>query len=318
MSAEYPQAWRPAENSARNGNDDTDEDDSDGSDEESEDDNKSDGRHTEFAAPQPSSSSFVPNTRLRRLFEHISLACSGHPELYPTIILLLATVPADVLPPTYDAISPLFEAFWCAWGGRALSGFSASGVDSHSPTEEFVKALLECLVYETTVLLQASEERRSELVAEWTRRVLSTFLGLEDDGSRRHQSVATPAVAREISATLTKFQVKDEKPFDAAWNAVRNATSLAVARPAPADLSASLSALSLLLGALVESSSPALQEAGKTLAMESVKSAANRIEQGNSVTKELLEFLRQNRTLLNEDIEAQQVSRKSLSFSHFC
>lgn len=155
-------------------------------------------------------SSFRPSPTLSLFLTHLTLACTGNPQSYPTILLLLSTLPHAVLPPSLPASGLLFDSFWAAWGGRALAiGAIGSNPTSISPIEEFVTALLECIVWQTNALTKAGESV-TELVVEWIGRVWRTYLGQESDSPKLHKGIATARVADQVLATLAKLSARSE------------------------------------------------------------------------------------------------------------
>lgn len=222
MFSGYPEAWTLADQeipqapAEEEGGDEDDEDDdaSLSSNDEEEESPKLP------AVPEASTSGFTPFPTLSLLFTHLSLACTGHPQSYPTILLLLSTLPSSVLPPTHDALSTLFEAFWSAWGGRALAVGMIGSINTSGPTaiEEFVGALLECVLWMVGAAQKNQEEVEGanvaeEIVTEWIGRVWSTYLGLGENGKKSHKGIATPRVAELIGNALAKLAARDEGEF---------------------------------------------------------------------------------------------------------
>ena len=184
-------------------------------DEEEEEDSESAPVVVEIPAAESSlpSSTFTPSPTLALFLTHLTLACSGNPQSYPTILLLLSTLPDSVLPPTSAASGLLFESFWAAWGGRALAiGAIGSNSSSTSSIEEFVTALLECLVWQSNSLTKAGVST-VDLVVEWIGRVWSTYLGAESDSPKLHKGIATIKVADQVLATLNKLAARSEGPL---------------------------------------------------------------------------------------------------------
>ncbi|KAK4053203.1 hypothetical protein OIV83_001938 [Microbotryomycetes sp. JL201] len=243
---------------------------------------------------------------LQRLYQHLTLACSGHPHLYPTILLLLSTIPPAVLPPTFDAFSFLFESFWAAWGGRALSGITPSA--SSSAVLDFVNAFLECLLYELTALAKADDggAEAARLAQNWFGRLYSTFLGLAGDSQRQHASIATRAAA--VSQANFLAQLRD---LESVWTVVEERSGQALSHDE------ALQALSVALVAFVENGSDAVVQRGQQLAANSVRAVANALMQdgaGDRVASRL-EFLRATRRVCGPSSEA-QTALESLARDH--
>lgn len=126
------------------------------------------------------------------------------------MLLLLSTVPSTVLPRTQPALDILFESFWAAWGGRALSGLSSSVASGAStPVEEFAAAFLECLVFESANMHKDEGESAVELVKSWTDRFTRAYLGIDrEEGIKMVRSLQTTAVASQLERTLAKLAGK--------------------------------------------------------------------------------------------------------------
>lgn len=186
------------------------EDSEDEEEEEDESTQVDESATTTPAEPTLPTSSFIPSPTLSLFLTHLTLACTGNPQSYPTILLLLSTLPHTVLPPTSAASGLLFESFWAAWGGRALAiGAIGANPSSTSSIEEFVTALLECLVWQSNAMTKAGESV-DELVVEWVSRVWRTYLGQESDSPKLHKGIATVRVADQVLATLTKLSARSE------------------------------------------------------------------------------------------------------------
>ncbi|KAI5475113.1 ubiquitin-protein ligase E3 [Pseudohyphozyma bogoriensis] len=290
------------------------------SDSDSEDD--SDAEEEDAATPEPTpstSTTFVPSPTLNLLLTHLTLGCTSQPSSYPTILLLLSTLPPSILPPTYDSLSLLFEFFWAAWGGRALAS-AMLGSGTNTPTsssapktaiEEFVVAFLECLLFEAAKVSKLEEEGSKEvakkLVDEWIARIWKTFLGVEEgEGRKRSKGTATKRVAEAIASSLGKLSAASDDLFAAPWTTVKT-TSLAVF--ADSDPSFSLPPLALALNAFMSTTSPeTLVVSGRALASQCVQDAAKGIVQDGDGTRvgSFLAFVGEVREVVKDDADAIQ------------
>ena len=293
----YPEAWTLADESlAEHGTHPIPEERSD---------DESDDQDKPSTSAVPTSSLFTPSPVLSLLLTHLTLACSARPANYPTILLLLSTLPPSILPPTLPALSLLLESFWAAWGGRALSvGTLASSGAGPSPAEEFVASVLECLLWEAAKAEQSGKPEWSQaLVDEWVGRVWKTFVGRGEDGSKRHRGIATRGVANQLEATLAKLAAKSDAVVDGPWAVVED-SSLAVFGSEDG-ASASLAALAVGLTVLNGSKSEAIRTRGHTLARRAVLAAATGIAQDSAgaSSADLFTFIRTVREDVTDDAE---------------
>ncbi|KAK4058560.1 hypothetical protein OIO90_000004 [Microbotryomycetes sp. JL221] len=289
----YPQAWSLLDQNVDGTRIDSKEGSANGDDEQDEDDDSAEETTAEVdesAAPSSATSTAsLPNrvnAALSQFYRHLNLACSGQPQLYPTVLLLLSTIPTNVLRPTYDQLSLLFESFWAAWGGRALSsvvGVAAPGGQPSSSTtavEDFVTALLESLEFQFTAAVKSDEAESTDVVKQlaidWFGRLLSTFLGLEGESQRMHSSIATSLVANRMSNFLVRLNEKHASAFNKVWHDVVEGKSADVRA---GDSAASLEALSVMLMALSKSGLDAVRSKANDLANDSVKQVATLVQQ---------------------------------------
>ncbi|KAM0792628.1 hypothetical protein ACM66B_005288 [Microbotryomycetes sp. NB124-2] len=288
----YPQAWSMSESDTAPPSKATSENGEDGSDGEDEEAEASDAASVASLPPAHSQA-------LSRFYQHLGLACSGHPQLYPTVLLLLSTIPPTVLPPTFDSLSLLFESFWAAWGGRALSGISAS--TSSSPVEDFVTAFLESLQFELAAVAKADAESGNfaRLAQDWFGRLYSTFLGLEGDSQRQHQSLATLVIAKRLAEFLVRLQDKHASAFDTVWKLVEAKSSQALGR------SDSLQALAVAIAAFAAAPADDVATRGRQLATENIQAVAKQIAQGDDQVESRLVFLRATQSACGSSSEAQ-------------
>ncbi|SCV69490.1 BQ2448_2510 [Microbotryum intermedium] len=299
----YPQAWTLADEPGASHSKTDDEDStSDGSDSESEDEDQAEQHQPADSSAKAGTTSKDLDTSpgfssptLNRLFSHLALACTGRPQNYPTILLLLSTIPPRVLPPSQTNLSFLFESFWAAWGGRALSLGSLGSSSGPNAIEQFVTSFLECFLFELARLQKEGEEHGETLVIEWIGRTWRTFLGLEEDSAKRHGGISTPSVATQIALTLNKISIKDKQLFDEAW-AVISESSLELVSSTGSNTAdgGSLSALATAITAFnAPSMSDALKARTRALTKRSVESAVTVVMQDerNERVPTLLTFI---------------------------
>lgn len=258
-------------------------------------------------APVVPASSFAPSPTLALFFNHLALACTGHPQAYPTIILLLSTVPSHVLPPTGPALTLLFDSFWAAWGGRALAiGSVSTSAAATSAIEEFVIAYLECLLWQASSLDKAGETTiANELVVSSFGRMWDTYLGVGIEGEKRHKGIATQRVAIQIGSTLAKLGRSDSL-FAGPWAATCE-SSLSVISTTR---SFSLVPLSTALLAFGSSTFESIQTPVRQLCIDALRVAVAAIEQGDQATHttSLLEFVQTVKSCTGGDSATQVVS----------
>lgn len=315
LSSGYPQAWTLADSALSAA--DKDAGDEDGSDDEDSDDDDDDDESAPVAstsAPAPPSSTFAPSPVLSLLFLHLQTACTNQPASYPTVLLLLTTIPTSILPPRTDALSLLFENFWSALSGRSLSSGTPGpmGGKAASPTEEWATALLECLVWESGAMSKEGVEQTEveALMREWVGRMWSAFLGIEE-GGKPSKSVATPKVAQQIEATLAKLATRDSALFETSWQPISASTSdLLGSTTAEEKLAYSLLPLAVGLQAFASSSHEVVGVQGRDLAVQSVKTAATEIVQAQTDgarTAALLKFTMSVREAVAEEAAVLEV-----------
>ncbi|GAA5944519.1 ubiquitin-protein ligase RKR1 [Sporobolomyces koalae] len=282
----YPQAWTLADN-ALEAPASIDGGSIDGDEEEEE----------EISAQ----SAFVPSPTLHRLLAHLSLACSSHPTaLYPTILLLLSTIPASILPVTgssaSQALGLLFENFYAAYASRAVT---IGGVQA---SEAWLGALLECLVFETS---KVQEDQLSvALCTEWVGRTWRAFLNLGEEASTR--GLASRRTAEEFEKLFTRLAAReDRKPYEAAWISIEEDASRIFAGEVPD--AKSLSALVMAFRALLRSPSQDVAQNGRSLIKRQVLHAITAIRQGQDEGREdMLGFLASAKDLIKDEQEVQE------------
>ncbi|TRM62271.1 hypothetical protein BD626DRAFT_558116 [Schizophyllum amplum] len=122
---EYPETWEPASPAH--------ESDDEGSDEDAE---------TKGAAPQG-----ADDPPFQLLLTFLGLACCGSPvQGYPTVMLMLSTIPTTVLFPSADMalLAELFTAFWSALPSLSSKGLAQQRLLAQ---QKLVGSVMECLVF---------------------------------------------------------------------------------------------------------------------------------------------------------------------------
>ncbi|GAA5904173.1 ubiquitin-protein ligase RKR1 [Sporobolomyces salmoneus] len=264
-------------------------------------DEENDDEEEEETETSTSTSAFTPSPTLTRLFSHLALACSSHPTpLYPTILLLLSTIPDTVLPTSgpfaSTALNLLFENFYSAYSSRAVTiGGVAAG-------EAWLGALLECLVFETSKVEDVAVSQ--ELVKEWVGRVWRAFLNVGEEAKTR--GLASRRTAEEIEKTLTRFASREDKgAFNTAWEIVEKEALRLFSQEDTNEKS--LEALVMALKAIRRSTSDEVKEDGRELAKKQVQAAITAIQQGQDERREdMLKFLASTKDLVKDDPEVQQ------------
>ncbi|KAG1729725.1 hypothetical protein EDB19DRAFT_1641737 [Suillus lakei] len=93
----------------------------------------------------------------REFLQFLELGCAGSPvDGYPTVLVVLSTIPSSVIAASSRTGMPLedfFTSFWAAIDGRALSS-----LERKVPSASFLSSLLECLVFFLRRLLSGSQD----------------------------------------------------------------------------------------------------------------------------------------------------------------
>ncbi|GAA6012470.1 hypothetical protein JCM10207_007100 [Rhodosporidiobolus poonsookiae] len=270
----YPQAWLLADSSASTPPSPADETD------------------------EPTSSAFTPSPTLSLFLQHLTLGCSSHPTtLYPTVLLLLSTLPASVLPPTPEALSLLFESLWAAHASRALAVGGRLAVDA------WASALLESVVYELGKPGGLDGEAQVALAREWiASRTWRAFLGVGGE-----KSIASRKTAGEVEKTLTRFAGREDRSvFDAVWEDMQREALAVFAAPGG---EAELGPLATALAALAASKQDEVQARGRELARASVREAIGKVQQVEKPEEReaLLKFVSEVRSLVADDADVAQL-----------
>ena len=290
--AGYPQAWSYADIAL---------DSAPSADASIEEEDEDDENETESATDPTSTSTFVPSPTFSRLLTHLSLACSSHPTpLYPTILLLLPTIPASILPVSGEqapfALNLLFDNFYSAYSSRAVT------IGGPSASEAWLSALLECLIFETSKV--EDKEASRTLCTEWVGKVWRAFLNFGEEAKTR--GLATRRTAEEVEKALTRLAAREDKTsFEAVWEVIeKEAADLFVQEETS---SKSLDALAMALKAILRSTSSEVKEKGRDLVKRQVTDSIGVIQQGREEGREdMLRFLSSTKDLAKGDQEVQQ------------
>ncbi|GAA5851231.1 hypothetical protein JCM9279_007491 [Rhodotorula babjevae] len=271
----YPRAWILADRILSN-------DDDDG-------ESVNDGEQDVDAA-------FKASPTISLFLQHLTLGCSSHPtQLYPTILLLLSTLPSPFSPPLPRASFTLFfESFWAAHSSRALSIGGRLALDS------FASALLECIVFSlpshTDVAFVAEQART------WIgERTWRAFLARGDDAEK---PLASRRVASDFAIALSRLAARDDSTaFDAVWEAVSGEALEAVA----AAEGAALEPLGKALRAFVRAKEEMVRVKAGELAASCVQKALEGVKQGDEAREERLRFVVDVAEVVKGDTQVAQV-----------
>ncbi|KAG0655711.1 hypothetical protein C6P46_000745 [Rhodotorula mucilaginosa] len=230
---------------------------------------------------------FKPLPTVALLLRHLTLGCSSHPtSLYPTILLILATLPASQVPPTRPALALLFESFWAAYSSRAIAIGGARAVQA------WAAALLEAVLYETSRVEEI--DLAAGIAREWLgERLFALVLGRGEDGK-------CPSGARSLAAGFEKPLARlegreDSTTFDACWDAIVSEATAAVTAAASLapEFQAALPPLAAALQSFAASANETLRGKGRQLALEFLRLATTGVAQAGQGLRcdELLAFI---------------------------
>lgn len=248
-----------------------------------------------------SSSDFSPTPAISLfLQQHLVTGCSSHPtSLYPTVLLLLSTVPASLLPANRAALSSLFTSFWSAHSSRALA------INGRLAVDAWISAFLECLVYSLSKVDDSTAV--VELAKDWVGdKVWRTYLGRAAEGEGR--PIASKKVAAEIQVALSRLAAKEDKAaFEAVWAVVEKEALDVLAGDAEA-WPLSLPSLAMALQAFGDSKSEVVRAKGGTLAKACVGAAVRRVQQEDKLEskEDLLRFVLDAKELVKDDDQTMQ------------
>lgn len=274
----YPHAWTLADRVLSNDDDEEEEGDAD-------------------EAEKDVDAAFRASPTIKLLLQHLTLGCSSHPtQLYPTILLLLSTLPAPFSPPLPPAsFSLLFESFWAAHSSRALS------IGGRLALDAFASAFLECVIF--SLPASASDPAfAAEQARAWIgERTWRAFLARGDDAEK---PLASRRVASEFATALARLAARDDPhALDAVWDAMSGEALEAVA----AKEGAALEPLAMALRAFVRHKEDKVKTRASELAALCVQKALEGVKQGDEAREERLRFVVDVADVVKGDAQVVQV-----------
>ncbi|KAI0790522.1 hypothetical protein C8Q75DRAFT_762281 [Abortiporus biennis] len=163
--------------------------------------------------------------------QFLELGCCGAPiQGYPTIIIVLVTIPPSILATHSQPLSTLFNSFWAAIDGRALSG-----LDRTSASAAFLSSILECVILMTKRLsdpqisrmLQPEPEdsnQSEKLVSDQLRRVW-------DELCSGKLKVEVDTAGQLLAKTLMTLSSNAPDLFTTAWSTIAHSIHSELAIP---------------------------------------------------------------------------------------
>lgn len=273
-ATEYPQAWSLANEGLEADSDSEDEDEED--EEEDEDEDDVTGSGTEGAATE---SKAAPVSPVISLFtQYLENACAGRPQNYPTVILLLSSIPPQLLPT--QTIDTFLSSFFLATKSRTLASLGSDGLARSSSVDSFSRAFLECLLRLTSRI--EGEEESTVFLTTWLRRFVDAFLKPQE-GTAALASAASATVLAETAQRLSKQSSGAHSLLTPMWarsltaTAARGAAALSVVHVGSlSTISATATpaaALSLLVHAFAKSDDGNVAFKGRDTARKAVLEA---------------------------------------------
>ncbi|GJJ10582.1 hypothetical protein Clacol_004809 [Clathrus columnatus] len=150
----------------------------------------------------------------------LSLGCNGSPlQGYPTVLVILSTIPQEILPLTIDALSGFFDALWSAIDGQALVSLSSERIKA---SHAFIEAWSECLLWITGRLIKGSSPSPSATEGNVPKDIIANtlvdtqFKRLFSDlwGNLR---VDAEVVGQTLANTLQKLELTSSGLLGTAW-----------------------------------------------------------------------------------------------------
>ncbi|KAK1235775.1 hypothetical protein PQX77_000989 [Marasmius sp. AFHP31] len=292
---EFPQAWK-IEAQAHDDADAETESDDEGDDEE-----QDAGEDTTKPAIKDKPAEQRPSAAYTEFLQFLQLGCGGSPiQGYPTIVIVLSTIPSEILNSTTTpsststhTLDDFFTSFWGAIDGRALSGLQRS-----TASAKFLGALLECLVFLVRRFWKASEPEsefvrtlvKTQLERVWTELVGGTL------------KVEPKVVGERVCRTLEELERVDEGSWQAAWE-LQSTSVKDTSVQAP-------SLVCNILSAFIGGSGK-VQEVGRELmrdvvnvALDGYQAALNTLAESNEKVKSYTEFFVSAFEILGKDLLA--------------
>ncbi|TDL24483.1 hypothetical protein BD410DRAFT_785971 [Rickenella mellea] len=157
----------------------------------------------------------------REFLQFLQLGCSGSPiQGYPTILVILSTIPYTILGQPEPGWVAFFDSFWASLDGRALSA-----LERGTTAAAFLGSLLECLVFLVKRSVTSSkdaqlgdgvEEQSAEIRKIIHQQIVRTWEELASRRLRLDGGVAGNVVAK----TLLSLDAINEELFSAAWDPI--------------------------------------------------------------------------------------------------
>ncbi|KDR72553.1 hypothetical protein GALMADRAFT_752797 [Galerina marginata CBS 339.88] len=209
---QFPQSWTLDENKK--------DDDDDGSESDAESDAEDAPRN---GAPSSSPAARQPSQAYQEFLQFLQLGCSGSPiQGYPTVVIIVSTIPSPLLNSPASPLSQFFASFWAAVEGRALSSLHRVAASA-----AFLSSLLECIVFlikrirndssrpdegsSSPAPVTAEAEDSSNAV------LREQFSLVWEQLSSKKLKVEERAAARLLAQTLESLFSINQRTFDAAW-----------------------------------------------------------------------------------------------------
>ncbi|KAG2132698.1 uncharacterized protein EDB93DRAFT_1323055 [Suillus bovinus] len=172
----------------------------------------------------------------RDFLQFLELGCAGSPiDGYPTVLVVLSTIPSSVIAASSRTGMPLddfFTSFWAAIDGHALNS-----LERKVPSAAFLSSLLECLVFFSRRLLGGSHDHRvlsgsfsDGLAPNNTRSqdaadelVKSQFTRIWQELKARRLRTDENDVGKLIASSLLSLHRLNTDLFTTAWDTVSSA-----------------------------------------------------------------------------------------------
>ncbi|EJD05481.1 uncharacterized protein FOMMEDRAFT_103536 [Fomitiporia mediterranea MF3/22] len=247
----FPQAWN-IDTSASTLDNEAGE-----NDEESDDDSSEGNKDTEDNEKTETTSQ-SHSEAFREFLLFLELGCYGSPaQGYPTIVIILSTIPPPIIGKEPDSWSDFLTSFWAALDGRALTSLAAERALASSA---FLSALLECLI----LLI-----KRSRVFSDSTsnndednRTAAKTILGQQfgrvwEELIKDRLKVQDRTAGKLFTQTFARLADINDALFAAAWDPISSSVTAALSpehrEPPSASIKRFTAQFSLLRSILNES-----------------------------------------------------------------
>ncbi|KZS97217.1 hypothetical protein SISNIDRAFT_482151 [Sistotremastrum niveocremeum HHB9708] len=152
----------------------------------------------------------------REFLEFLELGCGGSPlQGYPTIMIVISTLPSRILPLQSEDLRSLFTSFWAAIDGRALNTLNRVTISA-----AFLSALLECVLFIVAKIRRQEGSHNAactELIAEQFDRMWSEL-------TSRRLKVNADQAGQEIAKALLTLQDLNEGLLRSAWKPLESSS----------------------------------------------------------------------------------------------